>query len=110
HSSSLRCTAPATHSLYTLSLHDALPIFVSSPRKRERHHDVLRLQFHRFTPSRQGAKTAGRRAISSVGRASRLHREGRQFEPVIADRKSTRLNSSHVKISYAVFCLKRKII
>src|SRR5690606_40943840 len=35
-----------------------------------------------------------------------LHRRLRQF----ADRKSTRLNSSHVKISYAVFCLKKKTI
>src|SRR5690606_41175557 len=31
-----------------------------------------------------------------------------QFDPVLRDRKSTRLNSSHVKISYAVFCLKKK--
>src|SRR5690606_42058788 len=31
------------------------------------------------------------------------------FDPLDADRKSTRLNSSHVKISYAVFCLKKKI-
>src|SRR5690554_7103977 len=30
------------------------------------------------------------------------------FQHVIADRKSTRLNSSHVRISYAVFCLKKK--
>src|SRR5690606_35213956 len=35
--------------------------------------------------------------------------EGKEFEfKVIKDRKSTRLNSSHVKISYAVFCLKKK--
>src|SRR5690606_41988072 len=39
---------------------------------------------------------------SPEGRGERLHRSG--------DRKSTRLNSSHVKISYAVFCLKKKII
>src|SRR5690625_5898931 len=31
------------------------------------------------------------------------------FAPIVADRKSTRLNSSHVAISYAVFCLKKKI-
>src|SRR6266851_4002921 len=30
------------------------------------------------------------------------------FEPIKADRKSTRLNSSHITISYAVFCLKKK--
>src|SRR5690606_40125196 len=32
----------------------------------------------------------------------------KNLEPALADRKSTRLNSSHVKISYAVFCLKKK--
>src|SRR5690606_39548667 len=35
---------------------------------------------------------------------------GGAFGLLLADRKSTRLNSSHVKISYAVFCLKKKII
>src|SRR6266511_5998608 len=40
------------------------------------------------------------------GRAARLG--GRGDRPLQADRKSTRLNSSHVKISYAVFCLKKK--
>src|SRR5436309_10382741 len=33
---------------------------------------------------------------------------GRQRQDAVVDRKSTRLNSSHVKISYAVFCLKKK--
>src|SRR3989442_2914133 len=37
------------------------------------------------------------------------HRGGVQHRPVGQDRKSTRLNSSHVRISYAVFCLKKKI-
>src|SRR5690606_41944440 len=35
-------------------------------------------------------------------------RQGRPVRPAVGDRKSTRLNSSHVKISYAVFCLKKK--
>src|SRR5438874_3940033 len=34
--------------------------------------------------------------------------EGRELRPALRDRKSTRLNSSHVEISYAVFCLKKK--
>src|SRR5207302_4045874 len=38
----------------------------------------------------------------------RLDRGGRRSASTIQDRKSTRLNSSHVKISYAVFCLKKK--
>src|SRR3989442_15889110 len=66
----------ATTEIYTLSLHDALPI---SPGFRHR---------------RQSFRC---RAI----RASR--RRGQR-----GDRKSTRLNSSHVRISYAVFCLKKK--
>src|SRR5438876_8005792 len=45
------------------------------------------------------------RAVSRLGEA-RLQRFGRVVEP--GDRKSTRLNSSHPSISYAVFCLKKK--
>src|SRR5690606_39528867 len=46
------------------------------------------------------------------GPISRAHeREEQALQPCAhTDRKSTRLNSSHVKISYAVFCLKKKII
>src|SRR3712207_8892995 len=44
---------------------------------------------------------------SAVGSALRSGRRGRQFESG-QDRKSTRLNSSHANISYAVFCLKKK--
>src|SRR6266513_3227583 len=64
----------ATTEIYTLSLHDALPICSGFCRDRAR------------------AKAAER--------APRPQ----------ADRKSTRLNSSHVSISYAVFCLKKKMI
>src|SRR5215475_15694586 len=67
----------ATTEIYTLSLHDALPICSSCPSARASN-------FRTTTPS----------AIRSI-RSRR-------------DRKSTRLNSSHVKISYAVFCLKKK--
>src|SRR5690606_41822018 len=72
----------ATPLLSTLSLHDALPI---SPR-----------------PS-----TSGRSMIAPSNRpisASAITADRR----LRVDRKSTRLNSSHVKISYAVFCLKKK--
>src|SRR3989442_7659702 len=71
----------ATTEIYTLSLHDALPISEVRPA-------LLR---------------AGREGLSH-GR-DRLHRR-----PIATDRKSTRLNSSHVRISYAVFCLKKKKI
>src|SRR5690606_41307755 len=61
----------------------------------------------------QGARAATsvhpRRTLDALLDSSR--RDERQAEPAIPveqDRKSTRLNSSHVKISYAVFCLKKK--
>src|SRR5690349_25144253 len=68
----------ATTEIYTLSLHDALPIF------------ALLALFIREPP--RGASDA-RNAV---------------VVPDAQDRKSTRLNSSHVEISYAVFCLKKK--
>src|SRR5688572_32416071 len=55
-----------------------------------------------------------RKAVESLRRTTREigHRAGRRVEPqfdlVRQDRKSTRLNSSHSQISYAVFCLKKK--
>src|SRR5438067_12160419 len=67
-------TAPTE--IYTLSLHDALPIYRQ------------RLAHGRPPSFRQG--------------------QSREFAPQAVDRKSTRLNSSHVSISYAVFCLKKK--
>src|SRR5690242_20892378 len=72
----------ATTEIYTLSLHDALPI---SPRAI-------------FVRRRARASTRPRTARG----ARRPLRRGR------SDRKSTRLNSSHMSISYAVFCLKKK--
>src|SRR3989442_7597246 len=66
----------ATTEIYTLSLHDALPI--SAPGRQQR------------------------------GQRLRHHLQLRQPAAPGGDRKSTRLNSSHVRISYAVFCLKKK--
>src|SRR3712207_7557554 len=79
----------ATTEIYTLSLHDALPIS----------------GVHRLLPPpvlqgrrrvRAGPRRRGRRPAAD---GDRLPRQ---------DRKSTRLNSSHANISYAVFCLKKK--
>src|SRR5699024_12538701 len=78
----------ATTDIYTLSLHDALPI---CPYR---------------APHRRGGLSP------YAAPAPRPGRPGAQAEPVgqgpWQDRKSTRLNSSHVSISYAVFCLKKK--
>src|SRR5438309_11551426 len=80
----------ASTEIYTLSLHDALPISGAGSGVVEEMHvaDADR--------ARSGMQRGGRRA--ELGR----HAIGRQ------DRKSTRLNSSHSSISYAVFCLKKK--
>src|SRR5690349_23888127 len=52
-----------------------------------------------------GADASGRRQLEALGE---LIRKQRQQAELTLDRKSTRLNSSHVEISYAVFCLKKK--
>src|SRR2546426_2741841 len=70
----------ATTEIYTLSLHDALPISGLDLHDDQRHGG------HSPSPLRHGGGGARRRG----------------------DRKSTRLNSSHLVISYAVFCLKKK--
>src|SRR2546426_4746128 len=67
----------ATTEIYTLSLHDALPIWCSGSSGSRR----------------RSCRTWRRRGTGSTKRT---------------DRKSTRLNSSHLVISYAVFCLKKK--
>src|SRR2546422_1339434 len=77
----------ATTEIYTLSLHDALPIFVD--------------------------ESGALNALELRARARRLHRQYGKLGLIVVDylqldRKSTRLNSSHGYISYAVFCLKKK--
>src|SRR2546422_8567520 len=85
----------ATTEIYTLSLHDALPILrVRKPRRVLAPHAHVRPARHQDQRLRRGD---GARAPSRGRRRDR----GR-------DRKSTRLNSSHGYISYAVFCLKKK--
>src|SRR5439155_21574227 len=89
--------ATATTEIYTLSLHDALPIY------RRREGRAARRGGERHA-SRPGPAARGLRDPGSPRRtpgAAGAHRGA-------ADRKSTRLNSSHVAISYAVFCLKKK--
>src|SRR5688572_31051726 len=85
----------ATTEIYTLSLHDALPIFVISAQFR--------------------AQRRWDSKLHALEMANRQRREFRVSNELIVDpdrrrldRKSTRLNSSHSQISYAVFCLKKK--
>src|SRR5690348_18485991 len=74
---------PATPEIYTLSLHDALPI--------------SEVEVDPAGPGDRAADAVGVHLLAGEG-----------ADPGGADRKSTRLNSSHPSISYAVFCLKKK--
>src|SRR2546422_3268386 len=87
----------ATTEIYTLSLHDALPIFAKEI----------------------GAARAGAADVARRGQAAAIEKsfcrccqvqENLLAQALRPDRKSTRLNSSHGYISYAVFCLKKKKI
>src|SRR5436305_9180927 len=75
----------ATTEIYTLSLHDALPISTM----------ILPSALLMLKPPPE---------VSPVS----VQVTAGPLTSVAADRKSTRLNSSHVRISYAVFCLKKK--
>src|SRR3989475_7715319 len=76
----------ATTEIYTLSLHDALPILP--------------------TPGARPGVSLSLTGLS-MHSAARLDTLGTE-QAYVVDRKSTRLNSSHSQISYAVFCLKKK--
>src|SRR5690606_40832238 len=103
-------TYAAASEIFTLSLHDALPIFSFLERAA-----VVESPFCKIIPP-----------VITSARIHGIHGNGAHLSPwgtrdfgapfrqwhaiftvyVKLDRKSTRLNSSHVKISYAVFCLK----
>src|SRR5690606_41320824 len=95
-------TATAPTAIYTLSLHDALPILrpggtIAASRAASPGGD----QADQDGEHRADGEQQGRGAEQAAQQGP--HRHGAR-----SDRKSTRLNSSHVKISYAVFCLKKK--
>src|SRR3712207_7937842 len=79
----------ATTEIYTLSLHDALPI-LTRPRA------ILTGPEHQQQPAQHGGHPSGDQQQEPPPRKGP------------GDRKSTRLNSSHANISYAVFCLNKK--
>src|SRR5690606_39405147 len=90
---------------YTLPLHDALPISFA-PRFRCSRADGPRRRNGRRRPApRRRWKPSSPPSATSSRPPAPLSPTGRL--PPRSDRKSTRLNSSHVKISYAVFCLKK---
>src|SRR5205085_12084701 len=97
--------APPTSYIYTLSLHDALPILVEHPPLHPGRvlHPDRHLREQALEDARRG-EIIGRPDLAHVGHDG-LRRHARDRAE---DRKSTRLNSSHSQISYAVFCLKKK--
>src|SRR5438045_8156256 len=98
----IACTRPRTPSIYTLSLHDALPISAT---------ETFVGQWP-VTPGSgpwdlafsNGQIWFTEHFGAAVGRFDPVTHAHQDFP----DRKSTRLNSSHLGISYAVFCLKKK--
>src|SRR3712207_6990293 len=82
----------ATTEIYTLSLHDALPIYGAEILRRVERHGVTLM--------------CGAPAVWNAVLDAAVQWDGPV--PGREDRKSTRLNSSHANISYAVFCLKKK--
>src|SRR5206468_10831328 len=99
-----------TPELYTLSLHDALPILLRRP--------AVRVSLRVLSPAAGRGSAVGHRrdepapecnggAARRAGRLLRApHGTALMSHRCRVDRKSTRLNSSHDQISYAVFCLK----
>src|SRR3712207_8739243 len=86
----------ATTEIYTLSLHDALPIWCGTVHRLE---DCCVLPYVRPRRDAQAPGEPRAQVGEDVAVEVRADQE---------DRKSTRLNSSHANISYAVFCLKKK--
>src|SRR5439155_24987025 len=103
-------TAPETADIYTLSLHDALPISEKGgidywhSKKDKGQADAIHQGFSRATGDYLAWLNSDDVFLPG---ALRLVRQTLALHPDWEDRKSTRLNSSHVAISYAVFCLKK---
>src|SRR3712207_8856285 len=93
----------ATTEIYTLSLHDALPISCTDPNHDGSHGDGA---IPRSVQREQRVSAILRGELG--GAIEEGHAERGRVRLEIQDRKSTRLNSSHANISYAVFCLKKK--
>src|SRR3712207_8209121 len=96
----------ATTEIYTLSLHDALPMY---PGERRLAGPVAADEPH-LVPGGDPERDALHEQPGAGADLEVVDGEHGGTEPLSRDRKSTRLNSSHANISYAVFCLKKKNI
>src|SRR5690606_41373794 len=99
---------PPTTNIYTLSLHDALPICKLASRPEFWFQGDLSLAEHRARVLGQLHTLVKEDAVHRAFPKRFGGRDDAGGNIAALDRKSTRLNSSHVKISYAVFCLKKK--
>src|SRR5690606_40286592 len=96
----------ATTAIYTLSLHDALPIFAEHVGRQ----DVPTILAGDFNVKEDAELALLEETILTKAASAATFPSWKPTKALdhLLDRKSTRLNSSHVKISYAVFCLKKK--
>src|SRR5690606_42038266 len=104
------CNATPTTEIYTLSLHDALPILQADFDKAAAYHENIARSLKELGRMKKVKEKHDRDWLKYKQiEADRQQKELLYKVPVniYEDRKSTRLNSSHVKISYAVFCLKK---
>src|SRR5207253_10212701 len=96
--------------LYPLSLHDALPISILTERLRLRFSEGFFIRVVKESVGRSSARNCfssigqrqWRMCLTRLYRPSRIQQHSRGYFGLLKDRKSTRLNSSHVAISYAV--------
>src|SRR5690606_41360207 len=96
-------SSPTANHTSCPALHDALPILAQALQAVLQGGSAVVGDNHGADGSRQAVLQS---------RAGKTRQQGRHYRRprTFRDRKSTRLNSSHVKISYAVFCLKKKIL
>src|SRR5699024_11251719 len=90
--------------IYTLSLHDALPICQENITNESFSDNLPAANLHWLMGDRSGKSIV----VESTSTSLHIYDNSVNTLTNDPDRKSTRLNSSHVSISYAVFCLKKK--
>src|SRR5205814_10380731 len=103
HSSFFFFRDPPPTEIYTLSLHDALPISEPEGHEQTTRQPIRNAHEKRHPDERNEPRVHVEPVCRDVRAREEEHHEHRE-----RDRKSTRLNSSHLGISYAVFCLKKK--
>src|SRR5690606_41616761 len=105
----LLCASPASSDLYTLSLYDALPILSDEAIRAVASRTFPRTLRRNAQLFREGDPCHGLDiVVEGKVQVYRASPDGREQVLHVEDRKSTRLNSSHVKISYAVCCVKNQ--